>query len=73
MAHLIFKKEVSIIEQIDLMKKFNSELSVNREKYLSFFLTNFRDNNRKRISFDLAYKFLNLIYYEKNSKQPALF
>lgn len=73
MAHLIFKKEVSIIEQIELMKKFNSELSVNREKYLSFFLTNFRDNNRKRISFDLVYKFLNLIYYEQNSKQPALF
>ncbi len=73
MAHLIFKKEVSINEQIELMKKFNEELSVNREKYLSFFLTNFRDNNRKRISFDLAYKFLNLIYYEKNSKQPALF
>lgn len=73
MAHLIFKKEVSINEQIELMKKFNDEFSVNREKYFSFFLTNFRDNNRKRISFDLAYKFLNLIYYEKNSKQPALF
>ena len=73
MAHLIFKKEVSINEQIELIKKFNDELSINREKYLSFFLTNFRDNNRKRISFDLAYKFLNLIYYEKNSKQPVLF
>jgi hypothetical protein len=73
MAHLIFRKNVSINEQIELMKKFNNELSANREKYLSFFLTNFRDNNRKRISFDLAYKFLNLIYYEKNSKQPALF
>jgi len=73
MAHLIFKKEVSIDEQIELMKKFNNELSANRDKYLSFFLTNFRDNNRKRISFDLTYKFLNLIYYEKNSKQSALF
>ena len=73
MAHLIFKKEVSINKQIELMKRFNDELSINRKKYLSFFLTNFRDNNRKRISFDLAYKFLNLIYYEKNSKQPALF
>jgi len=73
MAHLIFKQEVPIDEQIELMKKFNNELSINRDRYLSFFLTNFRDNNRKRISFDLAYKFLNLIYYEKNSKQPALF
>ncbi len=73
MAHLIFKKEVPIDEQIDLMNKFNKELTINRAKYLSFFLTNFRDNNRKRISFDLTYKFLNLIYYEKNSGQPALF
>jgi methylase of polypeptide subunit release factors len=73
MAHLIFKKEVPINEQINLMNKFNEELTVNRAKYFSFFLTNFRDNNRKRISFDLTYKFLNLIYYEKNSGQPALF
>ena len=73
MAHLIFKKEIPIKEQVELMEEFNQELSRNRSKYLSFFLTNFRDNNRKRISFDLAYKFLNLIYYEKNSRQPALF
>ncbi len=73
MAHLIFKKEISVVEQIELMNKFNKELSVNRDKYFSFFLTNFRDNNRKRISFDLTYKFLNLIYYEKNSKQSSLF
>lgn len=73
MAHLIFREEISINEQIDLMDEFNQELTRKRSKYLSFFLTNFRDNNRKRISFDLAYKFLNLIYYEKNSRQSALF
>lgn len=73
MAHLIFKENVSIDEQLILMRRFNTELNMNREKYSSFFLTNFRDNSRKRISFDLAYKFLNLIYYETNSKQPALF
>jgi len=73
MAHLIFKEEVTIEEQMDLMEKFNQELTRKRSKYLSFFLTNFRDNNRKRISFDLTYKFLNLIYHEKNSKQSALF
>lgn len=73
MAHLIFKEEVAINEQIELMRRFNEELNEGRSKYLSFFLTNFRDNNRKRISFDLAYKFLNYIYDEKNSKQPALF
>ena len=73
MAHLIFRKEVSINDQIELMKKFNEELNQGRNKYFSFFLTNFRDNNRKRISFELAYKLLNYIYDEKNSKQPALF
>lgn len=73
MAHLIFRQEVPIEEQIELISLFNKELAANREKYLSFFLTNFRDNNRKRISFDLVYKFLNLIYYEKNSEQPVLF
>ncbi len=73
MAHLIFKEEIPINDQIELMKRFNEELNRGRSKYFSFFLTNFRDNNRKRISFELAYKFLNYIYDEKNSKQPALF
>ena len=73
MAHIIFKEDVPINEQIELMKTFNEKLSAYRQKYLSFFLTNFRDNNRKRISFDLVYKFLNLIYYEKNQRQSALF
>jgi hypothetical protein len=73
MAHLIFKEELSINEQIELMRRFNEALNQERNKYFSFFLTNFRDNNRKRISFELAYKFLNYIYDEKNSKQSALF
>jgi len=73
MAHLIFKEEIPINDQVELMKRFNEELNRGRNKYLSFFLTNFRDNNRKRISFELAYKFLNYIYDEKNSKQSVLF
>lgn len=73
MAHLIFRKTIPVCEQLKLMKKFNQVLNENREKYFSFFLTNFRDNNRKRISFDLAYKFLNYLYYEQRTKQPALF
>jgi len=72
LAHLIFQKEISIKEQEDLMKRFNEELNKNRNQYFSFFLTNFRDNNRKRISFDLTYKLLNYIYYEKYSKQLTL-
>jgi len=72
MAHLIFRKEIPIRDQIELMNKFNEELKQERDKYLSFFLTNFRDNNRKRISFDLTYKFLNYIYSKQNEKQPSL-
>jgi len=73
MAHLIFKDAMSIKDQTELMNQFNEELNRERNKYLSFFLTNFRDNNRKRISFELTYKFLNYIYDGKNSKQSALF
>ena len=73
MAHLIFEQEIPIEEQERLIQEFNQELNRNRQKYFSFFLTNFRDNNRKRISFDLAYKFLNYLYQEKHAKQSALF
>jgi hypothetical protein len=31
-------------------------LKINREKYNSLFLTNYRENKRKRISFELAFK-----------------
>jgi methylase of polypeptide subunit release factors len=72
LAHLIFKEKISIKEQEKLMQRFNKELNKNRQQYFSFFLTNFRDNNRKRISFDFAYKFLNYIYYEEHSRQSSL-
>ncbi len=72
MAHLIFEQEVPIEEQETLIEEFNQELNKNRQKYFSFFLTNFRDNNRKRISFDFVYKFLNYLYQEKHAKQPTL-
>ncbi len=73
MAHLLFQKDVSVEEQLDLMEFFNESLQLNREKYFSFFLTNFRDNNRKRMSFDLAYRLLNLIYSQKYENQSSLF
>lgn len=73
LAHLIFGKALSIEEQKNLMTMFNAELNKNRQEYLSFFLTNFRDNNRKRISFDFTYKFLNYLYDQKNEKQSSLF
>ena len=73
LAHIIFQENIPIKEQEELMERFNSELNKNRNEYFSFFLTNFRDNSRKRISFNTAYKFLNYIYYEKYSKQSSLF
>ena len=73
MAHLLFKESLTIAQQKSLMEKFNIILDENREKYFSFFLTNFRDNGRKRISFDFVYKFLNYIYDQENAKQPTLF
>lgn len=72
MAHLIFGEEVPIKEQQEMMAEFNQELNQNRKKYFSFFLTNFRDNGRKRISFDFVYKFLNYLYEQKHSNQPTL-
>jgi len=73
MAHLIFGKPLTIEQQKTLMERFNGILNENREKYFSFFLTNFRDNGRKRISFNFVYKFLNYIYEQENAKQPSLF
>jgi hypothetical protein len=73
MAHLIFAKPLTVEQQKCLMEKFNEILNENREKYFSFFLTNFRDNGRKRVSFDFVYKFLNYLYEENNKKQSALF
>jgi len=73
MAHIIFGQEITIEEQEKLMQEFNKRLNENRKKYFSFFLTNFRDNGRKRISFDFTYKFLNYLYEKEYSKQPTLF
>ena len=72
MAHIIFGQKIPIEEQERLMQEFNQELNRNRKKYFSFFLTNFRDNGRKRISFDFTYKFLNHLYEQKHSKQSTL-
>ena len=71
MAYLMFKQPLPIKEQEKLIELFNNELEQAREKHLSLFLTNFRDNNRKRISFDFVYKLLNYIYFKNYEKQPA--
>jgi len=65
MAHLFLSKSITINEQGKLVRYFNEELEKARKEYMSLFLTNFRDNNRKRISFEFAYKLLNYVYIDK--------
>jgi len=67
MAYLLFKRELDVNIQRKLINYFNEELAQNREKYFSLSLTNFRDNNRKRIGFDFAYKLINYIFINKLS------
>ena len=58
---LIIKPQINEDKQKKLVKNFNEYLSVNRTKYNSLFLANFRESNdiaRKRISFDLVYKII---------------
>jgi hypothetical protein len=66
----IMLENVSVLEQEFIIKEFNAILNTMREKYFSLFITNFRDNNRKRISFDFVYNLINFIYYKNfvNSK-----
>ncbi len=63
-ATLVINKNMSIIEQEDLVQKFNEYIKDKRHKYNSLFLTNYRESNtiaRKRISFDLAFNICNYI------------
>jgi hypothetical protein len=59
-AHIIMD-EISIKDQEKLILKFNDYLSKLRNNYCSLFMTNFRDNDRKRIEFDFCYKLLEFL------------
>lgn len=69
MAHLLFKENIPIEMQEILIKDFNKEIGTAREKYSSMFLTNFRDNNRKRIGFDFTYKLINYLYFNQFNQE----
>jgi len=73
MIQLIIDQEVPIDHQKKLIKLFNTTLNQLRSQHASLFLTNFRDNDRKRISFNFAYKLINYLYFTKLSKTPSLF
>lgn len=51
-------------QQQQLVNEFNKRLTAEREKYHNLILTNYRDWNRKRISFNFAYKLLSMIVRE---------
>jgi hypothetical protein len=74
MAYLLFREKINLGEQKELIDLFNNYLDQERQKHFSLFLTNFRDNGRKRISFDFVYKLINYLYFDKlNNKQKVLF
>ena len=56
-------KNISFAQQKEIIEEFNSILNDLRERYRSLFLTNFRDNNRKRISFDFIDKQSFLLFF----------
>ena len=76
MVYFVFKNKISITEQEKIIEIFNREINRMRDKYSSLFLTNYRDNGRKRISFNFVYKFINYIYFneinKERSQQPLL-
>ena len=54
-ATLIIEPAINEQQQKKIIKDFNEKLAEYRQKYNSLFLTNYRENCRKRISFDLVY------------------
>lgn len=69
----VCKKELNEKTQKELMNAFNCRINRDRERYHNLLFTNYRDYNRKRISFNLAYKMLshelNLIEQERTNSQ----
>lgn len=69
MIYLVFDKPLGLDEQKKIIELFNKEISKLRETHLSLFLTNYRDKDRKRVSFDFVYKFINYLYVNKLNKR----
>ncbi len=65
MIYLIFDEPLKISEQKRIIELFNEEINKLRETHLSLFLTNYRDKDRKRVSFDFVYRFINYLYFNE--------
>lgn len=67
-ATLVISPRIDEDCQKRLITEFNMYITNERKKYNSLFLTNYRDKNRKRISFNLIYKIFNYLL----SKQKTI-
>ena len=65
-ATLIINPVLSLKKQKDLVVVFNKYMVENRKEYNSLFLTNYRENNRKRISFKLSFEIINYLLVSEN-------
>jgi hypothetical protein len=55
-ATLVIEPPISDAEQTVLVQRFNQFFNAERAKWDSLFLTNYRENGRKRITFELVYR-----------------
>jgi len=60
-ATLVINPPISLERQKQIVDQFNAYLGKMRCKYYSLFLTNYRESNRKRISFILVFKIVNFL------------
>ncbi len=65
-AYVLLSNEVSIHMQKQIIFLFNQVIQQLRNDFNSLFLTNFRDNDRKRISFDFCYQLISYCYEKLN-------
>lgn len=62
-AHILLP-DIPLKYQERIIPLFNEKLNQLRRDYDSLFLTNFRDNDRKRVSFEFCYKLITHCYEE---------
>lgn len=67
-AHVILP-EIPLRYQRKIIPMFNTILNDLRHEFDSLFLTNFRDNDRKRVSFEFCYKLITYCYRQLKNEQ----
>lgn len=63
-ATFVCSQKLNEQTQNEIATRFNNRIKAVREEYHNLLFTNYRDYNRKRISFDFAYKLLTQIVKE---------